>query len=327
MGLHNVRMTDPSDHLPNDLRFYLWPYFLKLSPSYAEVHRLYTANPRAPRRPRIPASLKAVAEVYEIVGDAYSERVHDWTRERWIEIFGLHLASEQLKILCVLRKGKSVGLDLLTPRLSNYLDSTRPLMNNPKTMILAIPLDQKIDPMISTIREAIKFYRDHDGIDHDDEPATPQLTLEEGGPRLANLIEMYNTVLYKAKHPDHTAWKVAYDLRLSPAHNHAIDDNANPDISPEDAKKALGNITQRNLKTAFDIAENAALGEFPLTAAVESITVDMRPYKAIAALQDDPLPLQVRRNTNEQNQNAQANTASEIDAMFADRRFIDDIVF
>lgn len=105
MGLHNVRMTDPSDHLPNDLRFYLWPYFLKLSPSYAEVHRLYTANPRAPRRPRIPASLKAVAEVYEIVGDAYSERVHDWTRERWIEIFGLHLASEQLKMLCVLRKG------------------------------------------------------------------------------------------------------------------------------------------------------------------------------------------------------------------------------
>ena len=73
MGLHNVRMTDPSDHLPNDLRFYLWPYFLKLSPSYAEVHRLYTTNTRAPRRPRIPANLKAVARVYEIVGDVYSE--------------------------------------------------------------------------------------------------------------------------------------------------------------------------------------------------------------------------------------------------------------
>ena len=325
MGWHNIRMTDPSNHLPSDLRFYLWPYFLKLSPSYAEVHRLYTTNPRAPRRPRIPASLKAVAEVYEIVGNVCSECVHDWSKERWVEIFGLHLASEQLKMLCVLRKGRAVSLDSLAPRLNNYLDSTRPQMNNPKTMILAIPMDQKIEPMISTIREAIKFYRDHDGIDHDDEPATPQLTLEEGGPRLANLIEMYNTVLYKAKHPDHTAWQVAYDLRLSPAHNHAIDDNSNPDISPEDAKKALGNITQRNLKTAFDIAENAARGKFPLTTAVESMTIDMRPYEAIAALQADPLPLQVRRNSNEQSQNEPPNTNA--DDMFADRRFIDDIVF
>jgi len=325
MGWHNIRMTDPSDHLPSDLRFYLWPYFLKLSPSYAGVHKLYTTNPRAPRRPRIPASLKAVGEIYEIVGDVYSEPVHDWPRERWIEIFGLHLASEQLKMLCVLRKGRSVGLNSLTPRLNNYLDSTRPQMNNPKTMILAIPLDQKIEPMISTIREAIKFYREHDAVEHDDEPATPKLTLEEGGPRIANLIEMYTTVLYKAKNPDHTAWRVAYDLRLSLVHNEAIDNNANPDISPEDGKKTLGNITQRNLKTAFDIAENAARGKFPLTTAVETMTIDMRPYEAIAALQDEPLPRQVRRNAIEQNQNEQLNT--NVDDMFADRRFIDNIVF
>ena len=325
MGWHNIRMTDPSDHLPSDLRFYLWPYFLKLSPSYAEVHRIYTTNPRAPQRPRIPASLKAVAEVYEIVGNVYSECVHDWSKERWVEIFGLHLASEQLKMLCVLRKGRAVSLDSLAPRLNNYLDSTRPHMSNPKTMILAIPLDQKIEPMISTIREAIKFYRDHDGIDHDDEPTTPQLMLEDGGPRLPNLIEMYETVLYKTKNPDITAWKVAYDLNLSPAHNLLIDTGYKENVRRESTRKALGNITQRNLKTVFDIAENAARGKFPLIAAVVSMTNDMRPYEAIAALQADPLPLHVLRNANEQSQNEQVNT--DIDAMFADRRFIDDIVF
>jgi hypothetical protein len=298
----------------------MWPYFLKLSPSYAEVHRLYTANPR---RPRIPASLKAVAEVYEIVGDVYTERVHDWPNERWVDIFGLHLASEQLKMLCVLSKGRTVSLGALTPLMNRYLDSTRPLMNNPKTMILAIPLDQKIEPMISTIREAIQFYREQDAVDHDDAPATPQLTLEEGGTRLINLIEMYKTVLYKANHPEHTAWQIAYDLNFSPVHNQAIDEGYNVNISPEDARKALGNTTQRNLKTAFDIAENAARGKFPLTTAVETMTVDMRPYEAISALQDDPLPSQIFSNAN-----ASENATDDVDDdLFADRGFIDGTVF
>ena len=320
MGIHNVRLTDPTNHLPSDLRFYLWPYFLKLSPSYAEVHRLYTTNPRAPRRPRIPAALKAVAEVYEIVGDIYTERVFDWPRDRWVEIFGLQLAAEQLKLLCVLKQGRQVSLDRLAPIFEKYLGTTRPNMDNPTTMIMAIPLDQKVETTISTIREAIRFYREQDVIDEDSEPTIPQLVLEESGPRLDNLIDMYKMVLYRAAHPEQTAWQIAYNLNCSPVHNQAIDDNANPDIAPEDARRYLNNIAARNLKTAFNIAENAARGHFPLADDVDTMTVDMRPYESIAALPDDPLPLAVVRNVN-------ATNNIGADAQFADRGFTNGTVY
>lgn len=320
MGIHNVRLNDPTNHLPSDLRFYLWPYFLKLSPSYAEVHRLYTTNPRAPRRPRIPAALKAVAEVYEIVGDVYTERVFDWPRDRWVEVFGMQLAPEQLKLLCVLKQGRQVNLDALTPIFNTYLETTRPNMDNPTTMILAIPLDQKVDTTISTIREAIQFYRGQDVVDEDVDAVTPQLALKDGGPRLVNLIEMYKTVLYKAAHPDLTAWEIAYNLNLSHGHNLAID-TGYKDISESDAKKALGNITTRNLKIAFNIAENAARGEFPLINDVDTMTVEARPYAFIAALQDDPLPLAVVRNAVPSDPN------NISDDMFADRGFTDGTVF
>lgn len=320
MGIHNVRLNDPANHLPSDLRFYLLPYFLKLSPSYGEVHRLYTTNQSAPRRPRIPAALKAVVEVYKIVGDVYSERVFDWSTNRWVEVFGMQLAPEQLKLLCVLKQRRQVNLGALTPIFNKYLETTRPNMDNPTTMILAIPLDQKVETTISTIREAIQFYRDQDVVDEDVDAVTPQLALEDGGPRLVNLIEIYKTVLYKAQHPNLTAWKIAYDLKLSPVHNQALDRKAYSSIAPDNARKVLGNITTKNLKIAFNIAENASRGHFPVIANINTMTIDMRPYKSIAALKVDPLPLAVVPKA--------IDTASVgDDSLFADRGFTDGTVF
>ena len=262
MGQHNLELIDETKQPPNDERFLLWVAFLMLSSSYLAASKVrqnqasYVAV-----KAEIP-DIDLVLQLYDDFGDIYTTPAKDWWSANAYKLFGVDLATENLKVLLVSQRGVTTDKSTLIQNIETYIQHTRTDMGNPLTMIVSIPLDMSKKVILGTISEAVDHFRNERNDSTEFALKTAKYSMEFDRIQTRNLLKLLKLVIYKATHPDMPLWEIGMRLRVNQMQSEIARKSIINQDRFDDVQNILSATVSRLMKQARMIAENAARGRF-----------------------------------------------------------------
>ena len=260
MGEQNKRAYDEPDAVPNDERYQHWPQYLRISPSYQLAHRLWCGELATSEIPSHVKDFELVMETYENFGDVFNRSVHRWWKETASSVFAPQIAGLNWKVHQVWQYGEVVDRAKLKKAMDDYCSITRPNLGNPLTLLASIPLDMKYEDILSSLKQAFRFYRNSRRNINGYSPPAGMYAIE-GVDKDPKTLEARLKLVYAiAKRPaTKKQWEVGFDLEinksLSRMYNYAAG-------CTQRERDRISIQVSNNLASTLRAAENAARGKF-----------------------------------------------------------------
>lgn len=232
-----------------------WFEFLALSPSY-ELARRYRAKKGKLSRVdqnRLPDDFEKVLETYDAFGDVQKYLFKTWWVERGVDLFGIQGAPSRTIPIYKFARGSNPDKAKVYSAVTKFLDSTRPNLNKPPSILLAIPLDSTRQKVLKEIKNLLDEH-----IQNQPVPAKPKYSLAAKDMHVQNVIDAMSVLYIRSARPDWKLWQIGEECNIKKNRK-----GRSPDPEAFDSLRTLEQMTSRKLKTAAYIAENAARGIFP----------------------------------------------------------------
>ncbi len=260
MGEQNKRAYDEPDDLPSDDRYQYWPQYLRISPSYQMAHKLWCGELTVVEIPSHVRDFELVMQTYEHFGDVFNRSVPRWWKETASSLFAPKIAGLNWKVHKVWQYGEDVDRSELEAAMDDYCQITRPNLGNPLTLLASIPLDMKYEDILSSLKQAFRFYRRSRRDLKGYSPPTGLYAIEgiEKDPKtLEARLKLVYAIAKKPKNK--TRWEVGFDLEinktLSRIYNYAAG-------CTQRERDRINIQVSNNLASTLRAAENAARGKF-----------------------------------------------------------------
>ena len=264
MGIRNIEPTQDEPEVPPDSRLIMWPLFLRISPSYMAAHNLRMGKGFDGRIYEKYPDFDEVLKIYDSFGDVFNIPVKEWWKQNSVRLFSTGYAFPIVKYVGFVRKDEEVNARKFSYGLHKCVDISRPNMDNPAMVILAIPIFEDKSKLLQTLGDAIDFYRDaHGPVDRPDKTPLFKLSAEGGGKLFNGLAQCLRLVHLRSRSPELELWELGYQMEIGRASRGIIDSKHAKKIEIERAKKSLGQATSRIFNQALSVAEWAARGYFP----------------------------------------------------------------
>ncbi|WP_068323982.1 hypothetical protein [Polynucleobacter yangtzensis] len=232
-----------------------WFNFLALSPSYELARRYRTKKGCLTKadKDRLPADFEKVLKIYDAFGNVQKYLFKTWWVERGVDLFGIEGApSTTVPIYKFAGGGKSNKADV-NEAVVRYLDVTRPKLNWPPALLLAIPIDSTRQKVLKEVKALLDKH-----IQAPIAPTKPKYALASKGIHMQNIIDAMSVLYIRSARPDWKLWQIGEECKIKKDRkSRCISSDAIVEL------RALEQMTSRKLKTATYIAENAARGIFP----------------------------------------------------------------
>lgn len=232
-----------------------WFEFLALSPSYELARRYRAKKGRLSKvdQDRLPADFERVLEIYDAFGDVQKYLFKTWWVERGVDLFGIQGAPSRTVPIYKFARGSNPDKSKVNASVAKFLDSTRPKLNKPPAILLAIPLDSTRQKVLKEIKALLDEHIQEPPI-----PAKPKYSLAEKDTHMENVIDAMSVLYIRSARPDWKLWQIGEECKIKKNRK-----GRSPDPGAFDSLRTLEQMTSRKLKTAAYIAENAARGVFP----------------------------------------------------------------
>lgn len=264
MGIRNIEPTQDEPEVPPDSRLIMWPLFLRISPSYMAAHNLRIGQASDLRIYDKYPAFDEVLKVYDLFGDVFNMPVKEWWKQNSVRLFSTGYAFPIVKYVGFARKNEEVSAREFSKGLRQCIDISRPNMDNPAMVILAIPIFEDKSRLLQTLGEAIDFYRDaHGPVDRPDKTPLYKLSAEGSGKLFNGLDQCLRLVHLRSKSPELELWELGYEMKIGRTARGIIDSIKANENEIEHAKKSLRQATSRIFNQALSVAEWAARGYFP----------------------------------------------------------------
>jgi hypothetical protein len=243
-----------------DMEERLWFEYLAVSPSYELARRERSGTLTAEDEAKLPADFGHVLSVYDNLGDVQSLRFHEWWRLRGSK----HLQAENetsavANLGTLVREPASDGD--VDAALAKYQNETWVKQGMPDTLIVAIPKNLHAAVIMHQLKGLVDWKKPTYEVQVVNQP-----TYKFVGKRIHFLVLMrYLYVLYfRTNLPDASLWQIGAQTGISTMHSAYIDPvQDKPTEENLDRRDTLGILTNRALRKALMISENAARGVFP----------------------------------------------------------------
>lgn len=232
-----------------------WFEFLALSPSYELARRYRAKKGRLSKadQDRLPADFEKVLEIYDAFGDIQKYLFKTWWVERGVDLFGIQGAPSKTVPIYKFARGSNSDKTKVNEAVAKYLDVTRPKLNKPPAILLAIPIDSTRQKVLKEIKALLDKH-----IQTPPEPAKPKYGLAAKDTHIQNVIDAMSVLYIRSARPDWKLWQIGEECKIKKNRK-----GRSPDPDAFDSLRTLEQMTSRKLKTATYIAENAARGIFP----------------------------------------------------------------
>jgi len=232
-----------------------WFEFLSFSPSY-ELARRYRANKGKLSKvdqDRLPGDFEKVLEIFDTFGNVQKYLFKTWWVERGVDLFGIQGAPSSTVPIYKFARGSNADKAKVQSSVTKFLEITRPTLNNPPSILLAIPLDTTRQQVLKEIKDLLdKFIKDQPT------PAKPKYSLATKDTHVQNIIDALSVLYIRSARPDWKLWQIGEECKIKKNRK-----SRSPDLRAFDSMRTLEQMTSRKLKVAAYIAENAARGTFP----------------------------------------------------------------
>lgn len=232
-----------------------WFEFLALSPSY-ELARRYRAKKGKLSKvdqDRLPEDFEKVLEIFDTFGDVQKYLFKTWWVERGVDLFGIQGAPSKTVPIYKFAKGSNPDKVKVYAAVTKFLDSTRPNLNKPPSILLAIPLDSTRQKVLKEIKVLLDEH-----IQDQPVSAKPKFSLAAKDTHVQNVIDAMSVLYIRSARPDWKLWQIGEECKIKKNRK-----GRSRDPETFDSLRTLEQMTSRKLKTAAYIAENAARGIFP----------------------------------------------------------------
>jgi hypothetical protein len=238
----------------------LWFEYLAVSPSYELARRERSGTLTAEDEAKLPADFGRVLSVYDNLGDVQSLRFHEWWRLRGSKHLQAENETSTVANLGTLVRDPAGDADV-DGALAKYRNEAWIKQGMPDTLIVAIPKDLHAAVIMHQLKGLIDWTKPtHEG------QVVNQPTYKLVGKRIHwRVLMRYLYVLYfRANLPDASLWQIGAQTGISSMHSPYIDPVLDkPTEENFDRRETLGILTNRALRHALLISENAARGVFP----------------------------------------------------------------
>jgi hypothetical protein len=264
MGRQNLELRSPLGRQATDDRLKLWSSFLRLSPSYNVARQLSKGEISKSAAEKTVADIDIVNKTYGNFGDVWqmTEEEH-WQRNSY-ELFGVHLAELNLKVVHVMQEGQAIDRYELDQAMQTYVEHTRAEMGNPLTALVSIPIDMNRADLVRLFNGMITYFKDNREDYVDENVPEPKYKMSGEKKHLKVLREYIDLVEYRAMQPHMQLWLVGQNLNVNRHYADALRTEGKLNQSGiVDAKNALTATVGRIQRQAMLVAENAARGFYP----------------------------------------------------------------
>lgn len=238
----------------------IWFEYLAVSPSYELARRFRSHELNADEVATLPPDFGRVLSVFDNLGDVQRISFWDWWTTRGAQHFSVPDKPKSTVNLGMLRanapsKGQ-IG--------QAFVDYTRgPWVEQGlhDTLIIGLPIGLSMSQIMSEVRKAVETAQEAQ------EPrAKSEPTYKVAGRRIhdTTLVRYLYVLYYRSVLLDADDWRIGAHTKISSMHSSYVDPVSEP-VADGNAgrRKTLGILTNRVLKHAWLIAENAARGVFP----------------------------------------------------------------
>lgn len=248
----------------------MWFSYLRISPSYALALASKTEAELAERLNDAERA-RAVWRTSRAFGDVTKTLYRRWWLKRGLRIFGIQSAKPAVEKVSRMRPNerKEEVIERTSVELDAYLDGVFDQQGRPDSVLISIPLGQK---RTTTVRQLKKLLSQ---IEAEDPPKLPKprFEVEPNKLRYHRLLAGLRLIFKRAAKPEEELWRAAARANISK--RHIVD----PQAQKKDAKSAEGRrmltiMASRLSRDTLMIAENAALGRFPLLSRINIVPFD-----------------------------------------------------
>ncbi len=246
-------------HAPLSHAFYLWFYYLRLSPTYFLAHKERRGRLSDAERECLPGDFDRVLATYDQFGDVWYMMFETWWRKNGLRLFGIQGKRARITNLISMPSGKDITLDECLRTMNEYLSEQRRAENWPAVLVLAIPLNRtKTDLM-----KALGGVLDEAGVASVEPVAEPLYQISCQRLHVKPLVRGIMLLAGKGLEPNLSLWRLGTDVGLSKKYGHLDRESTKLTKDTEEARTNLTMLTSRALRRAQLVMENAARGLFP----------------------------------------------------------------
>ena len=264
MGIENLQLRSPLSRQANDDRLKLWASFLRLSPSYNIARLLAKGEITLKEATDVVPDINHVTRTYNDFDDVWqlSEDNH-WTKNSF-DLFGVHLAQLNLKVVHVMQAGQAINRYELDQAIQTYAQYTREEMGNPLTALVSVPIDMNRAELIHLFNGMITYFKENRQDFLDIDIPEPRYQMSGEKKHLKVLREYIDLIQYRALKPRMQLWLVGQNLNVNRHYADALRSDGKLNTGAiVDAKNALTATVGRIQRQALLVSENAARGLYP----------------------------------------------------------------
>ena len=263
MGRENLELRSPLGRQATDERLKLWATFLRLSPSYDVARRYAKGDIDLANARELVTDFDIVYEVYRNFGDvwAINEEMH-WQRNSF-NLFGVHLAELNLKVVHVMQAGQAINRRELDEAMHTFTEYTRAEMGNPLTALVSIPIDMNRIDLVRLFNGMITYFKENREDYFDEDIPEPKYKMSGEKKHFKVLKDYITLVNFRAHQPRMQLWIVGEKLNVN---FHYADKLRKGNLNrgeEVEAKNTLTATVGRMQRQALLVAENAARGKYP----------------------------------------------------------------
>ena len=289
---------DPTTGLAVDLaRWKLrlcWDY-LRISPSYWQVHRVQTGAARITKAQRQQQHLAPVEQTYAVMGDVYSSSFSDWFAQQGRAAYGLGTrpAPKQLAMWSSVKGLGDTDFQALTCSAQQWQRQKFANLADCAALVLFIPFTRTQEDNLRLIQRALHRH----AAKHPYQPVRNSAYTIDYASRhqLLSMWENLALLRFRAMHWQEELWRVGARWHQEDWAAMAVARNLDP---ASIRKRHPGEGLQRNVVTicvrrrlahVYWIAENAARGCFPEHSAIANQTAHWQLADGVLAHRLDSL--------------------------------------
>lgn len=264
MGIENLQLRSPLSRQATDDRLKLWASFLRLSPSYHVAIQLAKNEITTSEASKAVPDIDDVCRTYRDFGDVWQHSEDEHWSKNAFDLFGVHLAELNLKVVHVMQAGQAIDRYELDQAMQTYAQFTREEMGNPLTALVSVPIDMNRIDLIRLFNGMITYFKENREDYLDVNIPEPKYQMSGEKKHLKVLREYIDLIQYRAIHPRMQLWLVGQNLNVNRHYADALRSDSKPIQSVVvDAKNALTATVGRMQRHALLVAENAARGLYP----------------------------------------------------------------
>lgn len=296
--------------------FYLWFYFLRLSPTYFWAHKERHGKLTEAERARLPADFDHVLATYDQFGDVWHTLFETWWRKNGLRLFGVEGDKPEVAKLMRFPGQTEVMSEECLAALDDYLLEQRRAERWPEALLVSIPLTGKKTEILKAIGQLI----DEAGMAPVSAMPQPLYKMTCQRLHVDPLIRGIQLLVNKAVDPKLALWRLGARVKLSKTYSQLDPTATKLTKDTEELRSNLTMLASRALRHAQLVMENAARGQFPSHAEVDlthiawrDISVRIRAFRKWEKTEEERLRAWYEKR--------QAERAAQVQARVEDQLF------